>query len=81
LTRVRVISAAEAELADAARWYKGQSLEAATRFLDEYERLLERLGENPLQFPRLRGELRRAGFRGFPYGLIYRIVLDEVEVM
>jgi|HubBroStandDraft_1064217.scaffolds.fasta_scaffold2358364_2 plasmid stabilization system protein ParE len=79
--RVRVTSPAEAELTDAAEWYDGQTPGVAGRFLAEYQRLLDRLGENPRQYPTLRGELRRAGFSRFPYGLIYRILPDEVEVI
>jgi toxin ParE1/3/4 len=79
--RVRVMPPAEVELSDAAEWYDSQTPGVAARFLAEYERLLDRLGQNPRQFPALRGELRRAGFHRFPYGLIYRILPDEVEVI
>jgi len=49
----------------------------AARFLDEYERLLPRLRGNPHQFPCVRRNIHRAGFRRFPYGLIFRIHPDE----
>jgi plasmid stabilization system protein ParE len=78
---VRVTSAAEAELADAVEWYEGQAPHQVVSFLAEYERLLGRLGENPQQFPHLRGDVRRAGFHRFPYGLIFRILPAEVEVI
>ncbi len=79
--RVRVTSPAEAELTDAALWYDRQAPGSATHFLAEYERLLDRLCENPQQFPTLRGGLRRAGFQRFPYSLIYRILPGEIEVL
>lgn len=78
---VRVTSPAEIELVDAAEWYDSQAPGLVMRFLAEYERLLARIGETRRQYPKLRGELRRAGFRRFPYGLIYRILADEVEVL
>jgi toxin ParE1/3/4 len=71
--RVRLTSPAEAELDGAVNWYAGIREGLAARFLDEYERLLTRLRGNPHQFPRVRRDIHRAGFRRFPYGLIFRI--------
>jgi plasmid stabilization system protein ParE len=48
--------------------------------LDEFEKLLGRLAENPQQFPKIFADVRRAGFRRFPYGLIFRIGQERVEV-
>lgn len=79
--RVRLTSPAEAELDGAVNWYAGIREGLAARFLDEYERLLTRLRGNPHQFPCVRRDIHRAGFRRFPYGLIFRIHPDEVEVI
>lgn len=79
--RVRLTSPAEAELEEVVTWYAGIRDGLAVRFLDEYERLLTRLRDNPNQFPRVRRETRRAGFRHFPYGLIFRIHPEDVEVI
>ena len=78
--RVRVTSAAEADLAAALDWYDAQVPGIGPRFLDEYEIVLSRLGDNPQQFPVIRGNTRRAGFRHFPYGLFFRIRAAEVEI-
>jgi len=69
--RVRVTSAAEADLAAALDWYDTQSPGVGPRFLDEYEAILSRLGYNPQQFPVIRGDTHRAGFRHFPQGPIF----------
>lgn len=79
--RVRLTSAAEAELDDAVAWYGGIREGLAARFLDEFERLLERLRDNPQQFPCVRRDIRRVGFRRFPYGLVFRILPGEVEIV
>lgn len=78
--RVRVTSAAEADLAAALDWYDTQAPGIGGRFLDEYEAILSRLGDNPQQFPVIRGDTRRAGFRHFPYGLFFRVRVTLVEV-
>jgi toxin ParE1/3/4 len=78
--RVRLTSRAASDLAKALDWYDANAPHVKARFLDQYDALTERLAENPRQFPRARGEARRAGFDDFPYGLFYRIKADEVEV-
>ena len=77
---VRLTSRASNDLAKVLDWYDANAPHVKARFLDEYDTLTERLIENPHQFPRVRGEAWRAGFRDFPYGLFYRIKVDEVEV-
>ncbi len=79
--RLRLTSAAEAELAEVLEWYARIRQELAARFLDEYETILGRLLENPWQFPAVRGQVRRAGFRHFPYGLLYRVHPEDVEII
>jgi plasmid stabilization system protein ParE len=78
--RVRLTSAAEAELADAHDWYKAHSSSAARSFLKEFEALKQRLADNPVQFQAIEGDVRRAGFRRFPYGLFFVIGAGEVRV-
>jgi plasmid stabilization system protein ParE len=78
--RVVLTAAASADLNQATRWYHNQADGLAARFLNEYEALLTRLADNPLQFPTIRGETRRAAFRRFPYGLFFRVRDHRVEV-
>lgn len=78
--RVRLTLAAKSELAAALDWYDRQGPGITPRFVVEYEVLLGRLAENPRQFPIVAKNTRRAGFRHFPYGLIFRIRADEVEI-
>ena len=78
---IRVASPAQAELVAALEWYAAIQPNLAVRFLDEYEALLVRRRDNPQQFPAVRGSVRRAGFRHFPYGLLYRVQADAVEII
>ncbi|MQP68669.1 type II toxin-antitoxin system RelE/ParE family toxin [Niveispirillum sp. SYP-B3756] len=79
--RVRLTPPAEADLEEALTWYGGIREGLAAHFLDEFERLLERLRDNPHQFPPVRRDIRRAGFRRFPYGLVFRVLAGEVEIV
>ena len=78
---VRLASPAQAELAAALEWYAAIQPSLSVRFLDEYEGLLERLRENPWQFPAALNSIRRAAFQHFPYGLFYRVHSTEVEII
>jgi len=74
--RIRLTPPAEFEFDDAIRWYTDIREALASRFVAEYARLIERLRDNPRQFPRVRGNVHRAGFGRFPYSLIFRIHPD-----
>ena len=78
---VRLAPPAQAELGAALEWYEAIQPSLTARFLDEYEGLIERLRENPWQFPAVHKSIRRAGFRHFPYGLLYRVHSDDVEII
>jgi plasmid stabilization system protein ParE len=60
--RVVLTAAAIADLDRATRWYGNHGEGLAARFLDEFEVLLARLADNPLQFPAIRGPAYRASF-------------------
>jgi toxin ParE1/3/4 len=79
--RVALTSEAKAELAAVLEWYGTQAPRIVRRFIDEFDALTERLADNPRQFPAVRGTMRRAGFRRFPYGLFFRIHPDYVEIV
>ena len=79
--RVVLTSATEADLAAVLDWYDAEAPGVGLLFLDEFDALLRRLAANPQQFLRVRGDVRRAGFRRFPYGLHFRVRHDVVEVI
>ena len=50
-------------------------------FRAELDHAVQRLAANPLQFPIVFADIRRALLRRFPYALFFRIVDDAVFVM
>jgi plasmid stabilization system protein ParE len=50
-------------------------------FLQAIEQRLETISNNPHQYQLLRGDLRRAIVRPFPYLIVYAISKDEVIVL
>lgn len=71
---------AERAIDRAAGWYDRRNPNAARAFLDAVEALLERISENPLQFPIVRGKLHRAVVVPFPYSLVFRMAESQVVI-
>lgn len=51
----------------AADWYRERSQRATERFMDEINRLIARIADNPAQFPDYEFGTRRAFLHRFPY--------------
>ena len=71
---------AEADLENAAQWYDEERPGLAERFLKDVDRSFVRLREQPLQFPVVAGDVRRALLHTFPYAIYFR-VSDEMIVV
>ena len=73
---------AEAELAEAARFYAGQAgLAVAHALIDEFERTARLLvGHSGLGTPTLRGR-RLMPLHRFPYSIVYRTEADSVRIV
>jgi plasmid stabilization system protein ParE len=81
LNRVLFQPAAAAELDAAYRWYERERAGLGDEFLQAAQALIARVEENPLAFPLVHRDKRRAVFRRFPYSLIYRVVEVDVFVL
>jgi plasmid stabilization system protein ParE len=66
-------------MAEAVDWYDSQSPGRGDDFLDSVENAIEAICRNPYQI--LRGDLRRAVLRRFPYLIIYSVSQSEVIVL
>jgi plasmid stabilization system protein ParE len=64
--------AARVELIDAQDWYEGEATGLGRRFRQAIDALIERMSDNPRQFPIVFKNVRRALLRRFPYSLFTR---------
>ena len=79
--KVRLRSVAEADAAEAIRWYAEQKPGLDDRFLEALSVTLRNVERNPKLYPAVDGEMRRALFpKPFPYMVLYRIESDAVSV-
>ena len=68
--------------AHAARvWYEERSPRAASAFEAELCRAVAALGEAPLRWPPGPCGTRRMRLRRFPFALLYRLAMDEVQLL
>ena len=74
---------AEARLeADAAAaFYKEKRPGLEQRFLDSLENILRRIQRHPKAYRGIEGELRKCRLPHFPYGVIYRIQSNHIEII
>ncbi len=78
---VRFLPLARLEVIEAGDWYERRSQGLGDAFVSEIDRLVERIAENPLQFPVLLAEVRRARLSRFPYSLFFRVAEYECFVL
>jgi toxin ParE2 len=72
---------AVAEAAAARLWYAGHSPKAGAAFDAELDRTLVRLREAPLRWPPFGSATRKVRLRRFPFAVIYRVGLDQIQVL
>ncbi len=73
--------AAADELREAFAFYEQEQPGLGRRFLDEVEACRRRIERLPEAWHPLGEGLRRCRLRHFPYGLIYRVVADYIEII
>jgi plasmid stabilization system protein ParE len=73
--------AAAADLEEAWLWYEKQRTGLGNEFLEEAEAAIRRVLDTPLAFGVVYKDRRRALLRRFPYGVVYRILEDQVVVL
>lgn len=72
---------AEAEVLETWRWYESRSVGLGGRFAAAIDALIERIIANPLGFPRVHGETRRAALTRFPYAIYFRLDAEQIVVL
>ena len=79
--KIRFLSLADHEVADAVRWYKEQSEDLSPSFLDELDRVVRLVRTYPLLATQIEPDIRRFLFARFPYSLVYGIDQDTIVVI
>lgn len=69
------------EAAAARQWYEERSAKAAEAFVAELDRGVESLRESPLRWPPDAQDVRRLLLKRYPFALVYRVKLDEIQVL
>ena len=69
------------EIDHAAAYYKDKQAGLETRFLEIVEDAALRIQRNPLMYKRIEGELRKCRLPHFPYGLVFRIQAEQIEII
>ncbi len=72
---------AERQTQNAVQWYEKESQGLGTAFLKVVEQALQSVVENPLRFPVVYRDVRRALLKRFPYGLFFRVGADRITVI
>jgi len=76
--RLTVRTEAEADIAKAFDWYEEQVLDLGSDFLLCLDAVLNEIRRNPLLYPQIHREARRALVRRFPYQILY--VYDDETI-
>lgn len=72
---------ARAEADAAAAFYNEKQPGLAQRFLDDLEDALHRIQRHPQAYRHVEGEIRKCRVAHFPYGVIYRVRSDFIEII
>jgi plasmid stabilization system protein ParE len=78
--RFRVHPEADRDLFEGLAFYATRSFIAAERFLDEIEAALELIREAPDRWPFYRLGMRRYVLTSYPYSIVYRARVTEIQV-
>ena len=81
MRRLTILPQAELDVSDAAAWYEEQRAGLGDEFLDELDSILRRVIKDPLQFPKIKKQIRRALLRRFPYSVYFGLSKETVELI
>ena len=76
----RIVSAAEEELEEAAKWYEAAREGLGAEFLDEFEVGVRRITEFPHAWHPLSKRTRQYRLNRFTYGIVYQMRDGEVVI-
>jgi plasmid stabilization system protein ParE len=62
---------AQADIREAATWYEGREVGLGIGFIGEIRASLQHIADNPLRFPTVDEDVRRALLHRFPYSIYF----------
>jgi plasmid stabilization system protein ParE len=81
MLRFTILPQAELDVSDAAAWYGSRRAGLGDEFLDELDSVLQRVIKSPLQFPKIKNDIRRALLRRFPYSVYFGVTGEVLELV
>lgn len=78
---IRLREEADRDLTTAAFWYEQQRVGLGNEFLDEALSTFRLIAEQPLAYPLLRRNTRRALMTRFPFGVYFRVEPSQIVVV
>ncbi|MDP3645225.1 MAG: type II toxin-antitoxin system RelE/ParE family toxin [Bacteroidota bacterium] len=78
--RLIINSSAESDLKIAADWYASQKAELDLDFIEEIEKSIQRIQQNPQQFAVVTWQIRMSIVKRFPYGIYFYVAEDIINV-
>lgn len=79
--QVRWHREARSEVEEAARFYAERQPGLDRRFLDLLEDALHRISRRPHMYPKVASDTHKCRLPRFPYGVIYRVKPETVEIL
>jgi hypothetical protein len=77
---VRITLAAFNDIAQARDWYEKQRTGLGREFVEKVDETLLRIEHNPLIYPELVNDARRANMKRFPYGIWFKAEAEPVVI-
>ena len=79
--RCRLDEEAVRDIARVADWYDAHAPGLGRKFIDEVERVVDRVARFPNAYARVHKSVRRARVARFPYFLAYQVFVGELVVV
>ncbi|MBK8464635.1 MAG: type II toxin-antitoxin system RelE/ParE family toxin [Chloracidobacterium sp.] len=77
---VEISPAADFEIADSIQWYEKQEIGLGRQFEVILESAIESIRQDPIRFPKVDGEIRRAIVRRFPFIILFTGTNSTISV-
>ena len=77
---IEFLQSAKLDIRQAKKWYNLQKHNLGNEFIEEVDKIYQRIKLNPKQFPSIRKDIRKAVMNRFPYCLYFVIEPNIVRI-